>query len=49
MVKLDAARKREWNRTIEALRDVCRVLDAGFDPITPPKNWARCTKETKGA
>lgn len=38
--KLNAMQCHEWDRTIKALETVCKVLDAGFDPIAPPKNWA---------
>jgi len=38
--KLTSDQIREWERTIDALLTVTRALDAGFDPITPPKNWA---------
>ena len=38
--KLSGWQQVEWERTIKALSDTCRALDAGFDPITPPKNWS---------
>lgn len=38
--KLDFQRSEEWKRTIDSLKKICQALDAGFDPTTPPKNWA---------
>jgi hypothetical protein len=38
--RLNSAQVREWERTIKSLGIVCHALDAGFDPGTPPKNWA---------
>lgn len=38
--KLNEGQRREWQRTITALKDVCLALDAGFDPVTPPRNWS---------
>lgn len=38
--KLDGNQDWEWRRTIQSLETVCKALDAGFDPITPPRNWA---------
>lgn len=38
--KLERQQREEWERTVRALEVVVRALDAGFDPTTPPKNWA---------
>lgn len=38
--KLNNAQKSEWERTIKSLREICMALDAGFGPVTPPRNWA---------
>ena len=38
--KLDHWQKQEWDKTVEALNDIVRALDAGFEPCTPPRNWA---------
>ena len=38
--KLNNTQKSEWERTIKSLREICMALDAGFGPVTPPRNWA---------
>lgn len=38
--KLNNTQKSEWERTIKSLREICLALDAGFGPVTPPRNWA---------
>ena len=38
--KLNNHQKSEWERTIKSLREICMALDAGFGPVTPPRNWA---------
>ena len=38
--KLNREQRLEWERTVEAPRDICKALDLGFDPATPPRNWA---------
>lgn len=37
--QLDARRKAVWVFLLDHLKVVCRALDAGFDPYTPPKDW----------
>ena len=38
--KLTKDRQLEWEKTINALTKVCQVLENGFEPCTPPRNWA---------
>ena len=38
--RLTTAQRGEWERTINALDTVVKALEAGFAPITPPRNWA---------
>ena len=38
--KLNGTQRNEWERTIKSLGEICRALDAGFGPVTPPRNWA---------
>jgi hypothetical protein len=38
--KLNTTQRNEWERTIKSLREICMALDAGFGPVTPPRNWA---------
>lgn len=38
--RLTPQQRQEWERTIESIKVVCRVLDAGFEPINPPRNWS---------
>ncbi len=40
---LDLARRRDWENTIEALATVVKALEADFEPVTPPRNWASGT------
>ena len=38
--KLSSSQIAEWRQTIRSLEQICRALDSGFDPVTPPKNWS---------
>ena len=38
--RLNASQKPDWKRTIQGLLTICMALDAGFSPVTPPKNWS---------
>jgi hypothetical protein len=38
--KVARMQRREWEATIKSLKEIVLVLQAGFSPCTPPKNWA---------
>ena len=48
--KLGQREKTQWENNLFALRTICRALDVGFDPYTPPAKWHSGTlSEYRGA
>ena len=37
---LSYEQQNEWRRTLDAIENVCKALDAGLIPFNPPKNWS---------